>query len=102
MPKDEDIFLKLNGAKYFTTLDLRARYHHIPLDNSSILKTTFNSPIGKYEYIKDTIWIGTSTCILPRINYQYPERLQFYNSLFGQHHYIQQNPRTPDTHQTGF
>ena len=49
MPKVEDIFSKLNGAKYFTTLDLRARYHHIPLDNSSIPKTAFNSPFGKYK-----------------------------------------------------
>ena len=30
MPKVEDIFSKLNGAKYFSTLDLRAGYHHIP------------------------------------------------------------------------
>ena len=29
MPKVEDIFSKLNGATYFTTLDLRAGYHHI-------------------------------------------------------------------------
>ena len=29
MPKVEDIFSKLNGATYFTTLDLRASYHHI-------------------------------------------------------------------------
>ena len=36
MPKAEDIFSKLNGAKYFTTLDLRAGYHDIPLDKSSI------------------------------------------------------------------
>ena len=52
MPNVEDIFSKLNGAKYFTTLDLRARYHHIPFDKSSIPKTTFNSPFGKYEYVK--------------------------------------------------
>ena len=52
MLKVEDIFLKLNGAKYFTPLDLRAGYHHIPLDKSSILKTAFNSPFGKYKYIK--------------------------------------------------
>ena len=52
MPKVEDIFSKLNGAKYFSTLDLRASYHHIPLDKSSIPKTAFNSPFGKYEYIK--------------------------------------------------
>ena len=52
MPKVEDIFAKLNGAKYFTTLDLRAGYHHIPLDHSSIPKTAFISPFGKYKYIK--------------------------------------------------
>ena len=42
MPKVEDIFSKLNGATYFTTLDLHAGYQHIPLDKSSIPKTAFN------------------------------------------------------------
>ena len=36
----------------FSTLDLRAGYHHIPLDNFSIPKTAFNSPFGKYQYVK--------------------------------------------------
>ena len=52
MPKVEDIFSKLNGTKYFSTLDLRAGYHHIPLKKSSVPKTTFNSPFGRYEYVK--------------------------------------------------
>ena len=52
MPKVEDIFSKLNGATYFTTLDLHAGYHHIPLDKSSIPKTAFNSAFRKYEYVK--------------------------------------------------
>ena len=52
MPKVEDIFSKLNRATYFTTLDLQAGYHHIPLDKPSIQKTAFNSPFGKYKYIK--------------------------------------------------
>ena len=38
MPKVKDIFSKLNGAKYFSTLDLQAGYHHIPLDKSSLPK----------------------------------------------------------------
>ena len=50
MPKVKDIFSKLNGATYFTTLDLHAGYHHIPSDKSSIPKTAFNSPFRKYEY----------------------------------------------------
>ena len=52
MPKVEDIFSKLNGATYFTTLDLRAAYHHIPLDKPSIPKTVFSSPFSKFEYVK--------------------------------------------------
>ena len=52
MPKEEDIFSKLNGAKYFSTLDLRPSYHHIPLEKSSMPKTAFNSPFSKYEYVK--------------------------------------------------
>ena len=51
MPKVEDIFSKLNGATYFTTLHLRAEYHHIPLDKP-IPKMAFNSPFGKFEYVK--------------------------------------------------
>ena len=51
MSKVEDIFSKLNRAKYFSTLDLRAGYHHIPLEKSDT-KTAFNSPFGKYEYVK--------------------------------------------------
>ena len=44
MPKVEDISSKLKGATNFTTLDLRAGYHHIPLDKPSIPKMAFNSP----------------------------------------------------------
>ena len=52
MPKVEDIFSQLNGTKYFSTLDLWAGYHHIPLAEESIPKIAFTSPFGKYEYIK--------------------------------------------------
>ena len=52
MPKVEDIFSKLYGAKYFSTLNLQTGYYHIPLDKSSIPKTIFNSSFGKYEYVK--------------------------------------------------
>ena len=42
----------MNAAKYFSTLDLRADYHHIPLDKSLIPKTTISPPFGKYKYIR--------------------------------------------------
>ena len=52
MPRVEDIFSRLNGAKYFSTLNLCTGYHHIPLDEDSIPKTAFTSPFGKYDYLK--------------------------------------------------
>ena len=52
MPKVKNIFSKLNGATYFSSLDLRAGYHHIPLNKPSIPKTAFKSPFGKFEYVK--------------------------------------------------
>ena len=52
MLKVEDIFSQLNGTKYFSSLDLRAGYHHIGLTTDSIPKTALTSPFGKYEYVK--------------------------------------------------
>ena len=63
--KGEDIFSKLNGATYFTTLDLSAGYHHIPLNKPSIPKTAFNSPFRKYEYVHVPFWVSTSTSLFP-------------------------------------
>ena len=52
MPRVEDIFSKLNGARYFSTLYLHTGYHHISLNEDSIPKTAFISPFGKYKYLK--------------------------------------------------
>ena len=64
----EDIFSKLNGAKYFSTLDLCTGYHHISLDEDSIPQTAFTSSFGKYEY-QASFWTGTGTSVLPITNY---------------------------------
>ena len=52
MPRVEDIFSKLNDAKYFSTLDLHAGNYHIPLEKDSISKIAFKSPFGRYKYLK--------------------------------------------------
>ena len=51
MPRVEDIFSKLNGAKYFSILNLHAGYHHIPL-NEDYSQTAFTSLFGKYKYLE--------------------------------------------------
>ena len=48
----EDIFSRLGKAKFLTTLDQRAGYHHILLNEDAIKKTAFILPFGNYEYLE--------------------------------------------------
>ena len=77
IPKVEDIFSKLNGATYFTTLDLHTGYHHIPLNKSSIPKTAFNSPFGKYEYIKVLFGLAQALPYFPGVDDRHTQRFSF-------------------------
>ena len=52
MPRVEDISAKLGKTKFFTTLNLRLGYHHKALSDDVIKKTSFVTPLGKYEYLK--------------------------------------------------
>ena len=51
LPKIDEMYVKLKGAKVFSTIDLRSRYHHITLGKSSRAKTAFFMPFGKYELL---------------------------------------------------
>ena len=51
LPKIDEMYVKLKGAKVFSTIDLRSGYHHIALGKSSRAKTTFVTPFGKYEFL---------------------------------------------------
>ena len=51
LPKIDEMYAKLRGAKVFSTIDLRSRYHHIALGKSSRAKTVFATPFGKYEFL---------------------------------------------------
>ena len=50
LPKIDEMYANLHGAKIFTTLDLQSGYYHIALDNESKAKTAFVTPFGKYEF----------------------------------------------------
>ena len=50
LPKIDEMYANLCGAKIFTTLDLQSGYYHIALDKESKAKTAFVTPFGKYEF----------------------------------------------------
>ena len=51
LPKIDEMYAKLKGAKDFCTIYLRSGYHHITLGNNSKAKTAFVMPFGKYEFL---------------------------------------------------
>ena len=89
MPKVKDIYSKLNRATYFTTLDLRAGYHHIPLDKPSIPKTAFNSPFRKFEYVKVPLGLAQAPAYFQELMTCILEDFSLHHSLTRWHHHIQ-------------
>ena len=52
LPRIEESFNALAGAKYFTTLDLASGYHQIAMDPKDQNKTAFTTPFGLFEYTR--------------------------------------------------
>ena len=51
LPKIDEMYAKLKGAKVFLTINLRSGYYHITLGKSSRAKTAFVTPFVKYEFL---------------------------------------------------
>ena len=46
----DEVVTKLNGAKFFTIVDAKKGYWHVPLDEESSYLTTFSTPFGRYRF----------------------------------------------------
>ena len=52
LPSAEEIFSQMHGAKFFSFLDATQGFHHIKLSSESTLLTTFNTPFGRFEWLR--------------------------------------------------
>ncbi|KAG2217577.1 hypothetical protein INT45_012433 [Circinella minor] len=50
LPRIDECLERLQGAKYFTSLDLKSSYHQIKIRESDIPKTAFNTRYGQYSW----------------------------------------------------
>ena len=50
LPKIDEMFAKLGGAKVFSTIDLRSAYYHIGLTRELQAKSAFVVPMGKWQF----------------------------------------------------
>jgi hypothetical protein len=51
LPRIEDLFDQVRGAKVFSKIDLHSGYHQMKIRWSDIPKTAFTTRCGLYEYI---------------------------------------------------
>ena len=59
LPRIDDLFDQLKGAKYFSKIDLRSGYYQLKIRLSNIPKTTFVTRYGQYEF---TVMLWTNQC----------------------------------------
>jgi hypothetical protein len=51
LPRIEDLFNQMRGARVFSKIDLRSGYHQMKIRPSDIPKTDFSTRYGLYEFI---------------------------------------------------
>jgi hypothetical protein len=50
LPRIEDLFNQMRGARVFSKIDLRSGYHQMKISPSNIPKTAFSTRYGLYEF----------------------------------------------------
>ena len=48
----DEVVTQLNDAKFFTLVDAKKGYWHVPLDEASSYLTTFSTPFGRFRFLR--------------------------------------------------
>ena len=75
LPTIEDILPDLSRAKVFSTFDVKNSFWHIELDDQSSKLTTFNTPFGRYRWLRLPIGLSSAPEGFQRCQHHFVEGL---------------------------
>jgi len=70
IPTFDDVVAELNGKRMFTIIDMRDSFWQVKLDDTSSKLCTFNTPFGRYSYLRLPFGISSAPEVFQRKNYE--------------------------------
>ena len=68
LPRIEEVFNCLNGANFFSTIDMKSGYHQVEVEETHKERTSFTvGPLGFYEYNKMPFGLCNSLATYQRL-----------------------------------
>ena len=76
LPTIEEIASRLSGSKFFTVLDANSAFWQIKLDKTCTDLTTFNTPFGRYKFLRLPFGLNSSAEVFAKRFHQTFENIQ--------------------------
>jgi hypothetical protein len=67
LPRIDDLLDKIQGAKYFTSMDLLQGFYQLPLRESDRPKTAFKTTFGHYQFRVVSMGLSNSPSVFQRV-----------------------------------
>ena len=67
VPKIEDLFLTLNGARYFSSVDLSKAYYQVPMTERAKRASAFTTPFGLFQWLRMPMGLKNSAPCFQRL-----------------------------------